>query len=91
MKKIDLASAVLALLLIFTGSQMLGSRVRAQDGDGDGGFGGDPLTCSGMSCCGTAGCLGPGTPNGCAATCSGGGTITCKEKNSSGGCSALAD
>ena len=89
MKKIDLASAVMALLLVFLALQMLGIRVRAQDGDGDFG-GGDPLSCVGMSCCGTATCLGPGTPNGCKASCSGGGTITCDEKVN-GKCPSLSD
>jgi hypothetical protein len=85
MKKIDLASAVMALLLIFLASQTMGSRVTAQDE----GFvlEGDALTCIGMSCCGTAACQGPGTPNGCSASCAGGGTISCTAKNSNGTCS----
>ena len=87
MKKIDWASAVMALLLIFSASQMLGSRVRAEEGDP----GGDPLSCVGMSCCGAATCLGPGTPNGCTARCSGGGNITCDEKGSNGKCPSLSD
>lgn len=85
MKKIDLASAVMALLLIFLGSQMMGSRVKADD-DGmviEGGA----LTCTGISgCCGSAACQGPGTASGCTASCAGGGSITCTAKPANGPC-----
>jgi len=85
MKKIDLASAVLALFLIFLALQTMESRVTAQDE----GFvlEGDALTCIGMNCCGAAACQGPGTPNGCSASCAGGGTITCTAKPANGPCS----
>ena len=76
MKKINLAIAVMALLLLGLSSQMLGRRVIAQDE----GFviEGDALTCQSLSgCCGAAGCSGPGNPNGCEATCAGGGSIKC--------------
>lgn len=85
MKKIDWASAVMALLLIFLASQTMERRVTAQ-GDGGIEIEGDALTCSGMSCCGSAACQGPGTPNGCSASCAGGGTITCTAKNANGTC-----
>jgi hypothetical protein len=84
MKKIDLASAVMALLLIFLASQTMERRVTAQDGGM--GIEGDALTCIGMSCCGSAACQGPGTPNGCGASCAGGGTITCTAKKADGTC-----
>lgn len=84
MKKIDLATAVMALLLILLASQTMERRVAAQDGGI--GIEGDALTCIGMDCCGTAGCQGPGTPNGCTASCAGGGTITCTAKNANGKC-----
>jgi hypothetical protein len=77
MKKINLAIAVMALLLALLSSHTLGGRVVAQDE----GFvlEGDVLNCQniGGNCCGAAGCNGPGTPNGCAGTCSGGGSFTC--------------
>lgn len=68
MKKIDFALAAMILMLAVLSSNLLAPRITAQS-----------LTCLTLSnCCGAAGCSGPGTPNGCAATCSGGGSITCE-------------
>jgi hypothetical protein len=69
MKKLKLAIALMTLLLAFLSSSLLATRVNSQTA----------LTCQTLSgCCGAAGCQGPGTPNGCAATCAGGGSITCE-------------
>ena len=78
MKNINLAIAVIALLLVFLSSSTLGSRVGAQDGGGVG-VEGDSINCQniGGNCCGAAGCNGPGTANGCGGTCTGGGSFTC--------------
>lgn len=79
MKKMDLALAVMTLLLsLLSATVLMERRVIAQDE----GFvlEGDNLTCislSGQNCCGSANCAGPGSANGCTLTCSGGGTITC--------------
>jgi hypothetical protein len=77
MKKINLAIAVITLLLVLLSSYTLGGRVVAQDE----GFvlEGNSINCQniGGNCCGAAGCTGPGTPNGCGGTCSGGGSFTC--------------
>jgi hypothetical protein len=76
MKKLNLTIAVMTLLLFCLSSQILSRRVIAQ-GEGQV-IEGDALTCQSLSgCCGAAGCSEPGTPNGCAATCAGGGSITC--------------
>ncbi len=77
MKKVNLAIALMTILLAFLSSNMLATRVTA-----------DALTCQSMAgCCGAAGCQGPGSPNGCAATCAGGGSITCEvvKNNKCGG------
>lgn len=75
--KLNLLIAVMTLLLLALSSQTLGRRVIAQ-GEGMGIETGDALTCLSLSgCCGAAGCSGAGTPNGCAASCVGGGSITC--------------
>ena len=77
MKKMNLAIAVMTLLLVLLSSYTLGRRVAAQDE----GFvlEGDSINCQniGGNCCGAAGCTGPGTPNGCGGTCTGGGSFTC--------------
>lgn len=77
MKKMNLAIAVMTLLLVLLSSYTLGRRVVAQDE----GFvlEGDSINCQniGGNCCGAAGCTGPGTPNGCGGTCTGGGSFTC--------------
>ena len=76
--KLNLLIAVMTLLLLVLSSQTLGRRVIAQEEGGMGIETGDALTCLSLAgCCGTAGCSGAGTPNGCSATCVGGGSITC--------------
>ena len=68
MKRINLAIALMTLLLALLSANLLATPATA-----------NPLTCQSLSnCCGAAGCQGPGTPNGCAATCAGGGSITCE-------------
>jgi hypothetical protein len=73
-KKLNVAIATLTLLLTFLSYTSMEVRAVAQ------------LKCNDLSsCCGAAGCEGPGTATGCNIACQGGGSITCCS-NASGQC-----
>ena len=81
MKKLNLAIAAMALLLVFLSAQAGGVGVDAA------------VTCQDLTgCCGAAGCSGPGQVTGCSINCAGGGAITCPEvKNGKCGGEELPD
>ncbi len=69
MKKINFAILALGVLLAFQSHNLMETKVAAE------------LSCQDVStCCGAAGCQGPGTATGCSITCTGGGTVTCCSK-----------
>ena len=76
MKKTN--SIILALALLFVSLFSLAVEEKSIAAD---------LHCQSLtSCCGAAGCDGPGSVNGCKISCAGGGDITCATKGSDGKC-----
>ena len=76
MKKTN--SIILVLTLLFVSLLSLAVETKSIAAD---------LHCQSLtSCCGAAGCDGPGTVNGCKVSCAGGGDITCATKGSDGKC-----
>lgn len=74
LKKINMAIVALTLLLAFLSYTAAEVSAVAQ------------LKCNDLSsCCGAAGCEGPGTNTGCSISCQGGGSVTCCS-NASGQC-----